>query len=340
MSIKLVTFDLDDTLWDNGVVITQAEAKLWDYLNAEHPLITQRLDSKKLRQLVQSFNEEAVSETTTVQKAGQLKLDQAKSNRAKSNQAKSNQAQSNQAKTETDQIKLNKSLSQAREAFLKIPPHHLTAKRLATLQFAAQYVGYAAAEAQQVAQAALTVFLSARSQVTLFPGAIDLLNELADTYLLAALTNGNVALSATSLHPCFDFALNAEQVGAAKPAAEFFQKALALAKGLEVTMADVPAILFGVKFNLDTGIKNVTQGSAVKLLGPFNPIKDLDVSHCCHIGDSWQKDVLGAHAAGWHAIWYNPENVVQPAHTVSNTNARIISVTQLSDIPAVLKSLR
>lgn len=28
--------------------------------------------------------------------------------------------------------------------------------------------------------------------------------------------------------------------------------------------------------------------------------------NCIYIGDSWQKDIAGANAAGWSAVWFNP----------------------------------
>lgn len=37
MSIKLITFDLDDTLWDTAPVIASAEVVLRDWLEANAP---------------------------------------------------------------------------------------------------------------------------------------------------------------------------------------------------------------------------------------------------------------------------------------------------------------
>ena len=39
MSIKLITFDLDDTLWDTAPVIASAEVVLRDWLEANAPLL-------------------------------------------------------------------------------------------------------------------------------------------------------------------------------------------------------------------------------------------------------------------------------------------------------------
>ena len=39
MSIKLITFDLDDTLWDTAPVIASAEVVLRDWLEANAPIL-------------------------------------------------------------------------------------------------------------------------------------------------------------------------------------------------------------------------------------------------------------------------------------------------------------
>lgn len=51
MSIKLVTFDLDDTLWDSGAVLRAAEAVLREWLSANAPQVVSALDSGMLRTL-------------------------------------------------------------------------------------------------------------------------------------------------------------------------------------------------------------------------------------------------------------------------------------------------
>jgi putative hydrolase of the HAD superfamily len=50
-AIKVVTFDLDDTLWDIWPVIAQAEARLHRWLEAQFPEITDRYGPQDLRAL-------------------------------------------------------------------------------------------------------------------------------------------------------------------------------------------------------------------------------------------------------------------------------------------------
>jgi putative hydrolase of the HAD superfamily len=49
--IELVTFDLDDTLWDIWPTIARAECRLHDWLDANYPAITERFSTLDLRQL-------------------------------------------------------------------------------------------------------------------------------------------------------------------------------------------------------------------------------------------------------------------------------------------------
>lgn len=46
---QLITFDLDDTLWDVVPVIMQAEAAMMDWLQTHHPELTKHYDAKQLR---------------------------------------------------------------------------------------------------------------------------------------------------------------------------------------------------------------------------------------------------------------------------------------------------
>lgn len=50
--IQLVTFDLDDTLWDVAPVLAQAEQRLHEWLQQQAPLLTERYDTIGLKQLM------------------------------------------------------------------------------------------------------------------------------------------------------------------------------------------------------------------------------------------------------------------------------------------------
>ena len=50
-SIRAITFDLDDTLWDIWPIIVRAEQRLHDWLAQYYPLIPERFTALELRQL-------------------------------------------------------------------------------------------------------------------------------------------------------------------------------------------------------------------------------------------------------------------------------------------------
>lgn len=102
-----------------------------------------------------------------------------------------------------------------------------------------------------------------------FPGVKATLADLKKRGLrLAVLSNWDFklqhALEDAGLSPFFDFTLSSAQAGVEKPAREFFEKGLALARR-------------------------------------FKP--DLKPRECFYIGDHYEKDVLGARLAGLSPLW-------------------------------------
>ena len=83
-----------------------------------------------------------------------------------------------------------------------------------------------APDATRLSNAAMEVFLAARNEVSFFDGALDAISQLANSYVLGALTNGNADISRLGLTPYFSFSFSAEQVGAPKPAPDLFSHAL------------------------------------------------------------------------------------------------------------------
>ena len=86
--------------------------------------------------------------------------------------------------------------------------------------------GYPAQFAASAADDAFEVFHEARNEVVFFPGALELLSSLADTYLLGALSNGNADLKKIGIDDLFAFHHSAESVGRRKPAPDMFLAAL------------------------------------------------------------------------------------------------------------------
>ncbi len=83
--------------------------------------------------------------------------------------------------------------------------HNLTALRRDAMAAGFQAAGYARAEAVKRATDAFHVFHEARNEVVFFPGALDILGVLADSYELGALTNGNADLERIGIDHLFSF---------------------------------------------------------------------------------------------------------------------------------------
>jgi FMN hydrolase / 5-amino-6-(5-phospho-D-ribitylamino)uracil phosphatase len=169
MSIRLITFDLDDTLWDVAPVMHSAEASLRAWLG-EH--------AKAL---------------------GAVPVEHLWAIRARLLSA---------------------------EPALK---HRLSELRKRILLLALQEAGYPDKHAEQLAEAGFQVFLAARHQVTLFPDVHATLEQLANHYQLAVITNGNADVRRLGLAEYFKFALCAEELGIGKPDPLPFQRALSQA---------------------------------------------------------------------------------------------------------------
>lgn len=163
--IRVVAFDLDDTLWDVHPVIMRAERRLGDWLRKELPAV--QYDTESLRQL----RSEVLEQHPEV-------------------------------------------------------AHRVTDFRRRLLELAMKKSGMNDLQAARHSAAAMEVFLIARNEIDFFEGALETITAIAPHYTLGALTNGNADIHRLGLAEHFSFAFSAEQVGAAKPAPDLFQKAL------------------------------------------------------------------------------------------------------------------
>ncbi len=117
--------------------------------------------------------------------------------------------------------------------------HDFSLMRTAALRAALLPVGYGEAQVEQ----AFEVFFSARQQVDLFDDAEPALRELTVRYRLAAISNGNAQLDRIGIDHYFEHAVNARQVGRAKPHPAIFEtavQALALSPAQIVHVGDHP----------------------------------------------------------------------------------------------------
>ena len=79
----------------------------------------------------------------------------------------------------------------------------------------------------ELAAGAFAEFLDWRHRIEFFPNALDVLEELAGSYTLAALTNGNANFERLGLDRFFSFGYCAADVGASKPHPAMFERAIA-----------------------------------------------------------------------------------------------------------------
>lgn len=170
MSIQLITFDLDDTLWSVQPVIAQAEQQLQEWLAQQAPHLGV-VDVPRLHSL--------------------------------------------------------------RAAVLRQTPelvHRVSELRYQVLLSACLEAGDTLFVAQETAEAAFQVFLTARQNVQLYTDAKPVLQQLAKRFILGALSNGNADVRRVGLADYFSFALNADALGVSKPDPSVFQAALARAQ--------------------------------------------------------------------------------------------------------------
>ena len=105
--------------------------------------------------------------------------------------------------------------------------HNLSYLRQETFAQGIIAVGRGDAEARRLAGEAFQLFLAERHRVSFFDDALDVLERLARTLKLGALTNGNADIARLGLDRYLSFAFSAADVGAAKPEPAMFHAALA-----------------------------------------------------------------------------------------------------------------
>lgn len=165
--IRLITLDLDDTLWPLAPVIHRAEQQGWDCLCRAYPALAEHTSLDAFR-------------------ASRLSMWQS-------------------------QPQLRHNLSELRKA------------ATATLL---QQAGMDSALIPALVDESFAVFYNARNRIELFPGALEALQQLARSYPLIALSNGNADLARIGLRDLFSAHFNAENTGASKPDPAMFNAAL------------------------------------------------------------------------------------------------------------------
>ena len=104
--------------------------------------------------------------------------------------------------------------------------HDVSELRVQVLRTALLRTGYPAAEAERLARAGFEVFLSSRHTIEYFEHAVEVLRILRRRYVIGALTNGNADVRRLEIGPFFHFAIQAGEVGRAKPEPAMFEEAM------------------------------------------------------------------------------------------------------------------
>ncbi len=170
MTLKLITFDLDNTLWHTDPVIARAEEVLWLWIINNCPAAQHKFNPQSLQAL------------------------------------------------KTQVAKNNPDLR-----------HKLSQLRLEFLYQLFLSCDCPKPQAKELAQLAFAEFLTARNNVELFTGTLELLEALKKRYQIIALSNGNADLKAIGIDHLFDAHFHAENVARPKPHDDMFLAALKVA---------------------------------------------------------------------------------------------------------------
>ena len=114
------------------------------------------------------------------------------------------------------------------EIIVKTPQlqHDVSELRVQVLKTALLRTGHEAADAERLARAGFEVFLDARHSIDYYEHAVEVLRTLGRRYLIGALTNGNADVHRLDIGPLFHFAIQAGEVGRAKPEPAMFEEAM------------------------------------------------------------------------------------------------------------------
>jgi len=165
--IKLITFDLDNTLWDVEPALIRAEQAQYLWLREHRPRATRNYSPAQVRDYrIEHYHQHPHL------------------------------------------------------------AHQISEIRIQALKAMLLECDYDEEMAVAGAEAAFQTFLSIRHQVQPYEQALPVLQQLAENYVLGALTNGNADIFKLEIGDYFDFSFSAEEVDASKPLPDMFHAAL------------------------------------------------------------------------------------------------------------------
>ena len=165
--IKLITFDLDNTLWDVEPALIRAEQAQYLWLREHRTRVTRRYSPLQMREFrIQHYQQHPHL------------------------------------------------------------AHQISEIRIQAVKAMLLECDYDEEMAAAGAAAAFQTFLSIRHQVQPYEQALPVLQNLANDYVLGALTNGNADIFKLEIGDYFDFSFSAEEVDASKPLPDLFHAAM------------------------------------------------------------------------------------------------------------------
>ncbi|MEH6634308.1 MAG: HAD family hydrolase [Halioglobus sp.] len=227
MSISVITFDLDNTLWDVEPALIKAEQAQQDWLREFRPGAVEAYDHQGLWDF-------------------------------------------------------KKSVWKRHPHLL----HHVSRMRMQMLYELQLDAGYTEEEASAGSQQAFAAFLAQRHKVVLYEEALAVLELLASSYTLGALTNGNADIYKTDAGEYFDFAFLAQDIGTSKPHPDMFHAALqqsGVAAQNIVHVGDNPE--HDIRGARDVGMRTVWMNSQ-KTAWPGGPRADREIENLVQLPEA------------------------------------------------------
>ena len=297
--VRVISFDLDNTLWKTGEVISHANDVLSQYLSAKGvnvPVRTEivmgelfKKDPARYCPMAELNEEEEVEET---------KQDSTDFDKAAGGEAS------------RGGVHISSGTSK---------PVLLTQLRIDALRdIFLRYNAYSEDDARAAAEEAFQIWTNARHDA--IPNhfaeqvveSLELLRQIESRdghrVVIGAITDGNSdPRNVEALRPYFDFVVNSEQVGVSKPDARVYLKA---AEELleNPRLEDVFIEAMGACKMLDDAVEKTDLLESA--IGPW----------WIHIGDDFMKDIVAARELGMRTIW-SRELVRTPGNAVEKESA-------------------
>jgi len=292
--VRVISFDLDNTLWKTGEVISHANDALSQYLTDKGANVPVRTEV-----VMGELFKKGPARYCPLAEFGDEEQDNTSNNGDAS--ADFDKAAGGEAKG----VHISSGTSK---------PVLLTQLRIDALRdIFVRYNAYSAEDAQAAAEEAFQIWTKARHEAIPNHFAEQVVESLeilrtiesrdGHRVVIMAITDGNSdPRNVESLRPYFDFVVNSEQVGVAKPDARVYLKA---AEQLleHPRLEDVFVEAMGACKMIDDAVEKTDLLETA--IGPW----------WVHIGDDFMKDIVAARELGMRTIW-SRELVRKPPSSV------------------------